>query len=626
MAVIRRTSPGWATWILLGGLVALFLGERVFGHIPTARLVLSGAGLAALLSMTVWRARVFLGASGPARRVERLLLLGSAGCTVAVGLYFASTDAGLRLLSLAPATPEGRARLGAALMVSWLILLGASLLPLLFAQWTAARGSDEAVEETRVREAAGGGLTVALAAALLFVVGYVAAERDVKWDVSYFRTSLPGTATESIVASLSEPLRVLLFFPDVNEVKDEVRSYFRELQRRTGRVEIEAHDRMASPRIAKEHNVHRDGTVVLVRGKQSETITLDTELRTARAMLRNLDSEVQKALMKVARGARVAYVTTGHGEMTDAEVTADDPFASAQILREALGLLNYRVSELGLKQGLASDVPEDATLVLVVGPKKPFLDEELAALDRYLERGGALLLALDAAGELRLGPLEQRLGLRFDPTPLADERQHVRRRGNPSDRRLIITDQFSAHASVTTLSRSRVGAGILAPHSGSLVEVAETGPAEDRPRRTFVVRSLPSTFADANGNHEPDPDEKRASYNLAAAVEGGKAPAADGGEAEPRAMRVMVLAAAQMVSDAVLANIALNAALLGDAIKWLGGEEKLAGETTSEKDVPIEHTRGQDVAWFYSTIVGAPLLVLGVGLALTLRRRRGRKA
>jgi hypothetical protein len=43
----------------------------------------------------------------------------------------------------------------------------------------------------------------------------------------------------------------------------------------------------------------------------------------------------------------------------------------------------------------------------------------------------------------------------------------------------------------------------------------------------------------------------------------------------------------------------------------------------SEKDRPLEHTKDKDVVWFYSTIIGAPLLVLGLGLlSVRLRRRR----
>ena len=54
--------------------------------------------------------------------------------------------------------------------------------------------------------------------------------------------------------------------------------------------------------------------------------------------------------------------------------------------------------------------------------------------------------------------------------------------------------------------------------------------------------------------------------------------------------------------------------------------EHLAGDTVSEKDVRIKHTRSKDVVWFYGSIVGAPLFVLGLGLfSVSWRRRRQRR-
>src|SRR5690606_24084659 len=89
-------------------------------------------------------------------------------------------------------------------------------------------GSAEPMVETvRVKEAVANGLTIALAASFLMVTCNVAEERDVRVDVSYFRTSSPGTATQNMVASLNETLRVLLFFPDANEVAAEAEGYFR---------------------------------------------------------------------------------------------------------------------------------------------------------------------------------------------------------------------------------------------------------------------------------------------------------------------------------------------------------------------------------------------------------------
>ena len=60
-----------------------------------------------------------------------------------------------------------------------------------------------------------------------------------------------------------------------------------------------------------------------------------------------------------------------------------------------------------------------------------------------------------------------------------------------------------------------------------------------------------------------------------------------------------------------------------DAVKWLGGEEEFIGETPSEKDVGIVHTKKQDLLWFYGTIVIAPVVVLCLGLLMTMMRRRG---
>jgi hypothetical protein len=42
----------------------------------------------------------------------------------------------------------------------------------------------------------------------------------------------------------------------------------------------------------------------------------------------------------------------------------------------------------------------------------------------------------------------------------------------------------------------------------------------------------------------------------------------------------------------------------------------------SEDDKRIQHTKGQDAVWFTVTIVGAPILVLALGLIATWARRR----
>jgi hypothetical protein len=77
-----------------------------------------------------------------------------------------------------------------------------------------------------------------------------------------------------------------------------------------------------------------------------------------------------------------------------------------------------------------------------------------------------------------------------------------------------------------------------------------------------------------------------------------------------------------VLTDGVLRSYG-NPYLAMDSVLWLLGEEELAGEVSNEEDVPVQHTRQQDVVWFYSAVFLGPAMVLAAGFLVT--RRRGRR-
>ena len=651
---MKTSTPWWITGVLFFGLLALFAGQRALAHMDTTSTVLTGLGLLCVIGATGVRVWAFTRETGRRRAVEGVMLLCHVGVGAALLLYFfvAAKD-GVEHKTYIMAT------------VAWLILMGLSVIPLIMIEtslgfvgrdWFPVKGekvADEAaVELFRVKEMALNGLTIALAAAFLMVTCNTMKDRDVSKDVSYFKTSRPGSATVAMVNKMNAPLRVLLFFPDVNQVADEVEAYFRQLGEDTGKVVVERHDRLVSPTLAKEHKVNADGTIVLLRGEpedkkadkkdekdkekkedsgpvasQSEKITLPTDFAKARRdKLREFDADVQKALMKVVRAKRVAYFSVGHGELNDPKSTGpmemQDPLARSTLLKQLMSLLNYEVKDW---DGFGKPVPDDCTILFVLGPRHELLEEELKAIDDYLGRGGALLLVLDPQSRAtNLGPLEGRLGVKYNPGVLADDKEFMVQQHNSSDHRLILTNQFSSHASVTTLSRGGVRSGILLIESGHLEAndfMVEEG--KQAPKRTWVVRSMATSFVDLDGDREYDEgSEKRDRYNIAAAVEDETDKQDKDKEEEKTGMRAMVFADSEVFSDVLLRKVPLVQALVVDAVKWLGGEEDLAGETISEKDVLIEHTKSEDVVWFYLSLVGAPLIILGLGLTGVMWRRR----
>src|SRR5262249_18515575 len=125
---------------------------------------------------------------------------------------------------------------------------------------------DEGVEYFRVREIGWSGLSIGLATAFLMVTCNVAKDRNVQRDVSDFKTSSPGDSTKHIVAASHDTLKVLLFFPTSNEVKEQVRDYFEALASASGHLQIEEHDRFVDAELAGKYKVTKDGVIVLVKG------------------------------------------------------------------------------------------------------------------------------------------------------------------------------------------------------------------------------------------------------------------------------------------------------------------------------------------------------------------------
>ncbi len=637
---MRTASPWWASLGFGLGLIMLFIGERVFGHLDGPRYFMTGIGVGLIVAVTAIRIWAMLGVKGARRNVERTLVICHVGTLIALVLYALSTSWGLDLIRISDTAVHFRG----ALTVLYVVLLVASIVPVVMLELslgTALRtnfdlhGDDEdaTVEYYRVRDLGWSGLSLALASAFLMVTCQVASERNVQRDVSYFKTSSPGESTRNIVGASTEPIKVLLFFPDPNEVKEQVKDYFEALSS-AGKLTVEVHDHLVDAELAGKYKVTKDGVIVVVRGtgdkEKSQTLDVDTDIEKARkgaGKLRNLDREINSLLMKLVREKRKAYLMTGHGEINDQESIPFDQKGRVEerrttVFKKQLANLNYEVKDLGLID-LAKDVPDDATVVIVLAPTVPLQQAEWDALTRYLDRGGRLLYALDPQADPSLGSLEGKFGLRYDPAHLTDTRAFLPQTRTIADHRFVITTQFSAHASTTQLSRA-VDKGLVVIDSGALIDAPFAGKGE-QPKKTYTIRSMDSSFLDYNSNFLFDPQgvkpEKQAHYNIAAALEGPKIDGKDG-------YRALVFADVDLFRDVIMqsagrtAVVMVSGPLLDDSIRWLGGEEVFSGEVVSEDDKPIQHTKSQDGVWFTLTIIGAPLMVLGLGLFGTWARRR----
>jgi len=277
-------------------------------------------------------------------------------------------------------------------------------------------------------------------------------------------------------------------------------------------------------------------------------------------------------------------------------------------------------------------VPKDATLVMVLGPTKPFSPEELSSLQRFLDRGGRLFLALDPDGGVDMHELLDPMGVKLTMKTLANEQIFARRTHQDGDRANLVTGLFSSHPSVSTLSRQGMRNPVVLPGATAIEAVREKSAAQKEYAVDFTVHAHFATFADNNGNFQQDPGDDKKAWELAAAISrktDNKPDAKDKAKAkddkqDKSEQRLFVVGDSDFLTD-VAVRFGGNGLLVLDPVRWLMGEESFAGQISTEADVPISHTRKQDVAWFYSTIFVVPGLVLGLGFVVTRRGRRSRK-
>lgn len=686
-----KSAPLWIFGIYLAGLVLVYTGERVLSGVERGAGAVTTLGIVLALASTILRFSPRFRSGGERRSIESLLAGLSVAGLLGLLIYFATSDFGAARLGLEQLPIERRTRIDELARVIWVSLIAISVVTMIFAE-TALRPmrNAERPESRRVRSAAAAGLALTMAGIYGSLFVYAASGLGWKVDYSYFKTSRASESTRQLVRSITgDPVRVVAFFPEVNEVRAEVESYLRAVVKDAPKLKLELHDRLLVPKLAKELRVTQDGVIILSRGGVNQTLNVGAELEKARGNLKTLDRDFQEQLVKIARARRTAYLTVGHGELNDsARARSDAPARSAQVIRTLLQKQNFVVKDLGLGQGLANDVPDDASVVLVLGPTAPLSREELAALGRYGERGGKLILALDAdaiasadsiagtgvdrvpaspapaaAGAANAAPagggsggtpgaqasvgaattqaasaasasvhdgLAGVVGLKFSGEVLANEKQHVRVRYNDSDRTRLVSNTFSSHASVSTLSRNAPRAAVVMFGAGSLA-LAEGSKA----KVDFTVRSMAGTFQDLNRDYSQQSDKERAEvFNLAAAVTRPlSAPAAapvpakpepgkkEPPKEEPKELRAFVIADADALSDFVMGEVVGNQVLFVDAVRWLAGDESVQGLPNTEEDVRIEHTKQGDLGWFYATIFGAPSLVLGIGLLISRRSR-----
>ena len=441
--------------------------------------------------------------------------------------------------------------------------------------------------------------TVGLAWLLAAVVAacYV---HNVRWDLSTGNRFTLSDHAHLVLAKVNKPVKIRAFIRTEDPRNVPLKDLLWQVSHENPLISYDVVDVNRNPAMASEYGVSSYGsTVVESGGKRADFNQPDESL-------------LMSALLRVMRDSKKVAVLDGHGEC---DVDYTDRQKGCSLMRNALSVEGYRVSKLSLAGG--ADVPADTDVVVVPGPQADFFEPEVAALERWLARGGRLAVFVDPFQAPRLVTMLAQHGIRVGANVVMDP-----------ENRLAGGEAWSAVVADTN-RQNPVTATLKTPPMFSLMAavVAHDDDAAGREAST-LLRSGPRSWA----SHDPDAvrtGDARfvAGRDLNGPVPVGvavleKAAAASAPEAQAR---LLVFGDSDFVSNRFLDYLG-NRDLLVNGVNWLAMEDDRFGAR------PAKQQPGKNQFFFREAdadqvfrvaVLWQPGLFLLVGIAVSLRRRFG---
>lgn len=454
--------------------------------------------------------------------------------------------------------------------------------------------------------------SVVLVLGILVAINYLANRHNKRWDLTAARQFSLSEQTKKVLQGLQKPVHIRVF--DRSDAFERFRERLDEYQYASKQVTVEYLDLERRPALANQFSVQTPGTVVFEYDGRTERVTSDGEL------------ELTNGLIKVVQGTQhKVYFVQGHGE----HGTEGSDRRGYSTIARSLGSDNFGVGTVVLPQ--QKEVPADASVLIIAGPKTDFFPAEIDMLKAYLAKGGKILFLLDppdradAPEVTNIAALLRDWGIDIGTNVVVDISGLGQLLG--TDASVPVAAKYEAHAiterfelmTAYPLARSvsAIASGANGRFAQDLVKTSASSWAESDIKELTTSGRV---ARDVEKGDRPGP------ISLAAAV---SAPVAETTPAEPAKTddapkpesRIAVFGDSDFVSNGYL-GIPGNRDLFLNTVNWLAQQENLISiRPRDPEDRRITLTADQQQRIMWITIFIIPGLILIAGVQTWWRRR-----
>ncbi|MFW6063396.1 MAG: GldG family protein [Chloroflexota bacterium] len=491
------------------------------------------------------------------------------------------------------------------------LLLGAGAVLLLLFAVARPDNVREFIAGRQARYGASTVLSVLFFASIAVLLYWLAYQND-SWRLDITETGefSPPQETVQLLQDLEQPIHVIGFYTvDLAQQRDRAQTILESLAANSDRLSFEFQDPETNPLLAEQYELNFNGTLVFVRNQDQP----DEIFAKANSLS---DRDIHSALLAVVNPSdKKLYVLTGHGEPAIDNVNPEGMATMTGVLEDQ----GFAVEPLNLFTSGA--VPEDATVVAVIGPQTPLDESEVEALRQYVEGGGSLFVARDvidsdgravAEDDGLNSYLVESWGIDLRQDVIVD--QDLARAGQSFGLEFLAADYGSSP--IITADLREFGTRFSLARS----IVTDNEAVDDAVTISELVRTSPNAWGETDiatlsqeGIAEPDADDAQGSLVIGVSAQN-----------ESSDARLVVFGDADFVNNANLVWGG-NSLLFSNSLNWLANDEvaiELSPRETIQRQVNIPEQQLR-LLRFASTWFG-PLLMGMIGFIVWSARRERR--
>lgn len=472
-------------------------------------------------------------------------------------------------------------------------------------------------------------LIIVLVLGILVIVNYFLANNHYRLDFTESKLHSLSDQSVQVLKGLKNDVKTTCFFREDNFSRSSMEHLMEIYTYHSKKIKHEFVDPDKNPGLVKRYDISQDGTTIFESGDKESRVTSTSE------------EDITNAIIKVSRERKkIIYFLEGHGEAS-LEEASERGYSQAKNELEKLG---YEVKKLTL--ALSENFPDDCSLLIIPGPEKDLLPNELETIKNYIQEGGRLFFMVDPQSASGLIPFLKDFGIQLEEDLVVDTVSRL----IGGDYFMPVVSEYEVHditrqfryatffpyaRSVETTEEKPEGvsAEVLAKSSSNSWaerqleqrEVAfdkdkdKAGPISLAAVATIKTKKEEKKAEEAEEEELKEPEEKK-EKEAELKEESGAEEKKEETQSEKEG-RIAVFGDSDFASNTYY-NLSGNGNFFLNTVNWLTEEEDLISiqpKTSSPRTIHLTPSQGRMI--FFVSLIILPLVVFITGISIWVRRR-----